>query len=71
MQYIKGQEEKSTSDVYEILLSGEKSLQEQPFTSAKQTVVQQVMQRQQRTDEQIINVVDREEELDFLDHLFL
>gem|GEM_PF-3191074 len=29
------------------------------------------MQRQQRTDEQIINVVDREEELDFLDHLFL
>ena len=62
---------KKKEDVYEILLPGEKSLQEQPFTSAKQTVVQQVIQREQRTDEQIINVVGREEELDFLDHLFL
>ncbi len=63
---------KKKEDVYEILLPGEKSLQEQPFTSTtKQTVVPQVPQREQRTDEQIINVVGREEELDFLDHLFL
>ena len=34
---------KKKEDVYEILLPGEKSLQEQPFTSAKQTVVQQVI----------------------------
>ena len=57
-------------DVYEILLPGEKSQQEQPLTSAKQTVVQQVP-RERRTDVQIINVVGREDELDFLDHLFL
>ena len=62
---------KKKEDVYEILLPGEKSLQKQPFTSATQTAVQQVIQREQRTDEQIINVVGREEELDFLDHLFL
>jgi uncharacterized membrane protein (Fun14 family) len=61
---------KKEEDVYEILLPGEKS-QKQPFTSAKQTIVQQVILRDQRTDEQIINVIDREEELDFLDHLFL
>ena len=60
---------KKKEDVYEILLPGEKSLQEQPFTSAKQTVVQQVS-RDRRTDAQIINVVGREDELDFLDHLF-
>jgi hypothetical protein len=59
---------KKKEDIYEILLPGEKSLQEQPFTSAKQTVVQPVIQG---TDEQIINLVGREEELDFLDHLFL
>ena len=62
---------KKKEDIYEILLPGEKSLQEQPFTSAKQTIVPQVVQRDNRTDEQIINVVGREEELDFLDHLFL
>jgi MoxR-like ATPase len=62
---------KKKEDVYEILLPGEKSLQKQPFTSATQTAVPQVIQREQRTDEQIINVVGREEELDFLDHLFL
>jgi MoxR-like ATPase len=56
---------KKKEDVYEILLPGEKSLHEQPFTSTKQ------VSREQRTDEQIINVVGREEELDFLDHLFL
>jgi MoxR-like ATPase len=62
---------KKKEDVYEILLPGEKLLQKQPFTStAKQSVVQQVP-RGQITDEQIINVVGREEELDFLDHLFL
>ena len=60
---------KKKEDIYEILLPGEKSLQEQPFTSAKQTVVQQVS-RDRRTDAQIINVVGREDELDFLDHLF-
>lgn len=62
---------KKKEEIYEILLPGEKSLQEQPFTSAKQTVVQQVIQREHGTDEQIINVVGREDELDFLDHLFL
>jgi hypothetical protein len=61
---------KKKEDVYEILLPGEKSLQKQPFTSAKQTAVPQVIHREQRTDEQIINIVGREEELDFLDHLF-
>jgi hypothetical protein len=61
---------KKKEDVYEILLPGEKSLQKQPFTSAAQTAVQPVS-REQRTDEQIINGVGREEELDFLDHLFL
>jgi hypothetical protein len=61
---------KKKGDIYEILLPGEKSLQEQPLTSAKQTVVQQVS-REQRTDEQIINVIGRDEELEFLDHLFL
>jgi MoxR-like ATPase len=55
---------KKKEDVYEILLPGEKSLKEQPFTSAKQT-------REHRTDEQIINVVGRDEELEFLDKLFL
>jgi MoxR-like ATPase len=59
---------KKKEDFYEILLPGEKSLQEQPFTSAKQTIVRQ---REQRTDEQIINVVGRDEELEFLDKLFL
>ncbi len=47
---------KKKEDVYEILLPGEKSLQEQPFTSAKQTVVQQVS-RERRTDAQIINEI--------------
>ncbi len=61
---------KKKEDIYEILLPEEKSLQEQPFTSVKQTVVQQVS-REQRTDEQIINVIGRDEELDFLDRLFL
>ncbi len=61
---------KKKEDIYEILLPGEKSLQEQPFTSVKQTVLQQVS-REQRTDEQIINIIGRDEELDFLDHLFL
>jgi MoxR-like ATPase len=60
---------KKKEDVYEILLPGEKSLQN--FTSAKQTIVQQVILREQRTDEQIINVIGRDEELEFLDHLFL
>jgi ATPase family associated with various cellular activities (AAA) len=62
---------KKKEDIYEILLPGEKLVREQPFTPATQTAVQQVRQREQRTDEQIINVVGREEELDFLDHLFL
>jgi MoxR-like ATPase len=62
---------KKKEDIYEILLPGEKSLQEQPFTySAKPTVRQQVS-KEQKTDEQIINVIGRDEELDFLDHLFL
>jgi hypothetical protein len=52
-------------------LPGEKSQKEQPFTSAKQTVVRQVIQSVHRTDEQIIDVVGGEEDLDFLDHLFL
>lgn len=61
---------KKKEDIYEILLPGEKSLQEQPFTSAKQTIVPRVIQGEQRTDEQIINVVGRDEELEFLDKLF-
>jgi hypothetical protein len=60
---------KKKEDVYEILLPGERSQVEQPFSSARQTVIQQVS-REQRTDERIINVVGRDEELDFLDHLF-
>jgi MoxR-like ATPase len=63
---------KKKEDIYEVLLPGEKSLQEQPFTSAKQTVVQQQQTaREHRTDEQIINLVGRDEELEFLDKLFL
>ena len=61
---------KKKEDVYEILLPGERSQIEQPFASVKPTGEQQ-LSRGQRTDEQIINVVGREEELDFLDHLFL
>ncbi len=61
---------KKKEDVYEILLPEERSQIEQPFASAKPTGEQQ-LSRGQRTDEQIINVVGREEELDFLDHLFL
>jgi MoxR-like ATPase len=33
--------------------------------------LEQQVSREQRTDEQIINVIGRDEELDFLDHLFL
>jgi hypothetical protein len=39
---------KKKEDVYEILLAGEKSLNKQPVTSTKQTVVQQVIQREHR-----------------------
>ena len=62
---------KKKEDVYEILLPGKKLGQKQPFTSAAKQTVEQQVSKEQRTDEQIINVVGRDEELDFLDHLFL